>query len=449
MEALKINNKEIQSLKELRDNFDLEQVVFQFLDGTLERWLSDYFYEELADQVETLEHTPELHIKMKLCHIIGIDYVASGFLTEAQQAVYERKRHLIHQYTNDPEVLNKALATATTQAELAELLYSGQRKIYLCGPSFHVPIRVSGVHYIGIGAPKMEAAFTEEQYRRAGISFEGIELPKTISQESIYIAEKAAAANGYDDFAEKHDALSAKLHYAMKSQKLSWYLQLSWDSGVNSDFYKSKYDAERAVKVEIDTVYDQANNYFSPGSQNCIAAPLANRYAAFLIRNCSDIIDRLTSWCSKNNAVSMRLKEMRQLVSSSMRNLQNQFEKELSYSSDYYRMYKRSYFYELIEYEPHDYNVDIFENDLLNGIARLIHDDTEYEACNMREAMSELENDVNSHANTFYCRAHEIYCDYCADIEKIAEEIGINLSDDEMELLGIKQDSCTFKHSQR
>lgn len=207
MEALKINNKEIQSLKELRDNFDLEQVVFQFLDGTLERWLSDYFYEELADQVETLEHTPELHIKMKLCHIIGIDYVASGFLTEAQQAVYERKRHLIHQYTNDPEVLNKALATATTQAELAELLYSGQRKIYLCGPSFHVPIRVSGVHYIGIGAPKMEAAFTEEQYRRAGISFEGIELPKTISQESIYIAEKAAAANGYDDFAEKHDLL--------------------------------------------------------------------------------------------------------------------------------------------------------------------------------------------------------------------------------------------------
>ena len=84
MEALKINNKEIQSLKELRDNFDLEQVVFQFLDGTLERWLSDYFYEELADQVETLEHTPELHIKMKLCHIIGIDYVASGFLTEAR-----------------------------------------------------------------------------------------------------------------------------------------------------------------------------------------------------------------------------------------------------------------------------------------------------------------------------------------------------------------------------
>ena len=237
MEALKINNTEIHSLEELRQHFDLNQVVTAFLDCSLEKWLANCFYEKQAEQVRSLDHAIAPDIELELCRILGVDYVTTGYLSEELRMVYERKCRIIQQYTDDPKLLEHALDTATNQAELAEFLHNDKRRIYLCGSSFNVPIRISGVHYIGIGKPKMEAAFTEEQYRRAGITFEGIDLPKDITSETISVAEQAAAANGYDNFAEKHCALASTLHFSMKGHRLSKHLRLSWDTSVASEFY--------------------------------------------------------------------------------------------------------------------------------------------------------------------------------------------------------------------
>ncbi len=439
MEALKINNTEIHSLEELRQNFDLNQVVTVFLDCSLEKWLADCFYEKQADQVRSLDHTIDPDIELELCRILGVDFVAAGYLSEEQRMVYERKCRIIQQYSDDPRLLEHALDTATNQAELAEFLHNDKRKIYLCGTSFNVPIRISGVHYIGIGKPKMEAAFTEEQYRRAGITFEGIDLPKEIARETISVAEQAAAANGYDNFAEKHNALATLIHFAIKGRRLSSYLRLSWDTDVASEFYKSKYSAENAVKKEVDAAYDQANNYFIPNRHSCIANELAEQYSAFIIRGCGNIVEQLAPWCARNNTLKIRLQEMEKRISSSANNLRNLFETELYESSDYYHMYKRSYFHEKVDIEKNDYNVDLFDSDLLNGIARLIHDDSEYDVRNLFETMSEMEDDVNSHADTFFSRAYEAFCEYCEEIEEIAEEIGADLSGDDMNKLGIKR----------
>lgn len=438
MEALKINNKEINSLEELRQNFDLSQVVTAFLDCSLEKWLADYFYEKQSDQVHKLDHTIGSEIERELCRILGINYVASGYLSEEQRIDYERKCRIIQQHSDDPKLLEHALDTATNQAELAEFLHSDKRRIYLCGSSFNVPIRISGVHYIGIGNPKMEAAFTEEQYRRAGITFEGIDLPKEITKETITDAEMAAAANGYDNFAEKHCALASYLHFSMKGQRLSKHLRLSWDTSVASEFYQSKYAAQCAVKKEVDSAYDQANSFFVPGSQSCIANELADRYTIFIKRGCGSIVDQLTPWCARNNALKTRLQEMEKLIVSASENLRKLFEQELSESSDYYRMYKRSYFHERIDIEKNDYNVDMFDSDILNGLARLIHDDSEYDVRDMYETMSEMENDVNSHADTFFGCAYDAFREYCEKIEEIAEEIGADLSGDDIGKLGIK-----------
>lgn len=439
MEALKINNTEIHSLEELRQNFDLNQVVTAFLDCSLEKWLANCFYEKQADQVRSLDHAIGTDIECELCRILGVDYVASGFLTEEQHAIYERKCHIIQQHSDDPKWLEHALDTATNQAELAEFLHNNKHRIYLCGASFNVPIRISGVHYIGIGNPKMEAAFTEEQYRRAGITFEGIDLPKEITKESISVAEQAAAANGYDSFAEKHCALASSLHFSMKGYRLSKHLRLSWDTSVASEFYKSKYAAECAVKKEVDSAYDQANSFFIPGSQSCIASELADRYAVFIKKGCGSIVEQLAPWCARNSALRPRLQDMEKLIVSAADNLRKLFEQELSESADYYRMYKRSYFHERIDIEKNDYNVDMFDSDLLNGLARLIHDDSEYDVRDMYETMSEMEEDVNSHADTFFGRAYEAFCEYCEEIEEIAEEIGADLSGDDMDKLGIKR----------
>ena len=440
MNTLRIKGKEIQSLSDLQENFDLEEVVTAFLDCTLEHWLSDCFYDEQAELICELDHSDGFEVRMEICRILGIDYVASGFLTEAQQANYERKYHLIQQHSDDPELLKHVFETATNQAELAEFLRGGKRRIYLCGASFQIPIRVSHVHYIGIGYPKMEAAFTEEQYRRAGITFEGIELPTTVSEETIPIAEQAAAANGYDNFADSHNPLSSKLHFAMKARQLSKCLWLSWDSSVEGEFYRSRSGAENAAQREIDSVYDQANNFFTPGSQACASIELAERYAAFISDGCTGVVEKLVPWCGGDDLLKGALTELEQLIRLANDNLRKRFEQDLYDSSDYYRMYKRSYFHDQIRIESHDYNVDMFESELLNGIARLLHDETEYEIQNMHEVMVELQEDVNSHANTFFSRAYEAFCGYCGEIEAIAETIGTCLSEEALDKLELQQD---------
>jgi hypothetical protein len=48
-----------------------------------------------------------------------------------------------------------------------------------------------------------------------------------------------------------------------------------------------------------------------------------------------------------------------------------------------------------------------------------------------------LEEDVNQHADTFFGAAYQIFREYCGEIENIAEEIGKNLSDDDLVKLGL------------
>ena len=98
MEALIINDKEIHSLEELRQNFDLSQVVAAFLDCSLEKWLADCFYEKQSDQVRKLDHTIGSEIERELCRILGIDYIASGYLSDEQQQIFERKCRIIQQF---------------------------------------------------------------------------------------------------------------------------------------------------------------------------------------------------------------------------------------------------------------------------------------------------------------------------------------------------------------
>ena len=83
---------------------------------------------------------------MELCRILGVDYVASGYMREEHRAIYERKCRIIQQHTDDPEFVEHALDTATNQAELTEFLHNGKRRVYLCSSSFQVPISDTDIH---------------------------------------------------------------------------------------------------------------------------------------------------------------------------------------------------------------------------------------------------------------------------------------------------------------
>ena len=327
------------------------------------------------------------------------------------------------------------METATNQSELAELLNNGCKTIYLCEGTFSVPIRKSGIHYCGIGNPKVETTFTEEQYKKAGITFDGMTLPEMPDVETAYLAEQAAHENGYDDFAEKHCCLATLLHDRIKGYRIyrSYCLKTDADDIV-TEFYKSKQAAEQAAEKVIESAYSEANSYFQPDRVGCIASWTAEQYAAIFRDGTKSIFSRLRSLTGEKAEL---VSQLCKLTDQAECELLHRFEQELTESSDFYLMYKKSYFLKQIEIEKDDYNLDLFESDILNGLARLFHDDSEYTVENLIEIVSELEDDVSKHADTFFGCAYQEYKNYCREAEKIAEEIGKDLSDDDLVKLGL------------
>ena len=48
------NGKQVRSLQELRDNWDLEKVLGYYLNGRLAKWLNDRYYAEEAEKIQQL-----------------------------------------------------------------------------------------------------------------------------------------------------------------------------------------------------------------------------------------------------------------------------------------------------------------------------------------------------------------------------------------------------------
>lgn len=125
-----------RSIRELRDQFTMEQIIAAFLDGSL-------------DPIDAQAFSPE------------------------QAADMLRRREQLAAHTGDPDILAHAAEAALDQADLAALLDHQLKTIWLCGGPFSIPIRKRGVRYIGVGTPSVEGPFTEERYRKAGITFQG------------------------------------------------------------------------------------------------------------------------------------------------------------------------------------------------------------------------------------------------------------------------------------
>ncbi len=434
MNTLKLNDKEIHSLAELRSDVDINQLMAAFLNESLEKWLSDCYYEREADAVARLDHSLLPAVEQQLCAILGIKR-SQNVMTAEQRAIYDRKCAAILRCSSDRELLNHVMETATNQSELAELLNNGCKTIYLCEGAFSVPIRKSGIHYCGIGNPVVETTFTEAQYKKAGITFEGITLPAMPDAETAYLAEQAAIENGYDDFGEKHCCLATLLHDRIKGYRIYRSYNLKTDADdVVTEFYKSESAAQQAAQKVIEAAYSEANSYFQPDRVGCIAPWTAEQYAAIFKEGAKSVVSKLRSLTGEKGDLANKLCK---LADQAQHELLQRFEKELTDSSDFYEMYKKSYFLKQVEIEKNDYNLDLFESDILNGLARLLHDDSEYTVENLIEIVGELEDDINKHADTFFGCAYQEYKSFCREAEKIAEEIGKDLSDDDLVKLGI------------
>ena len=147
--ALKLKEGvEARNLQELKEFFDLNQTVAYFLDGKLETWLLDRYYEDLAEKINDLDKSdPEL--RKKLCEIFEVEYEEDCLSIEE---IEERNRRIkkLKEITDEEEIIKNVDKVAFCQEELADLLDEGQKTIYLCGTDFHIPASKRGIRYIGV-----------------------------------------------------------------------------------------------------------------------------------------------------------------------------------------------------------------------------------------------------------------------------------------------------------
>ena len=64
------NGTKVRTLEELRNNFDLEMCISYFIDGKLQKWLEDRYYDDEAQALQTLDVT-QLDIPA-FCRILGV-----------------------------------------------------------------------------------------------------------------------------------------------------------------------------------------------------------------------------------------------------------------------------------------------------------------------------------------------------------------------------------------
>ena len=122
--------KEVRSLDEFRENFDLEAVLEYYNKGKLLTWLEDRYLEGEAEAIRALDETgPDFH--RQLCAVFQVKYTGNDVDVEEIECRQERLKRL-RTITNETEYIQNIDSVAFDQEELADLLDEGAEVIYLC-----------------------------------------------------------------------------------------------------------------------------------------------------------------------------------------------------------------------------------------------------------------------------------------------------------------------------
>lgn len=175
----------VRTLEDLREHFDLEKVTGYFLDGKLQEWLVDRYYDTEAEALQGLA-TINADFSRSLCTALGVGYEEAADTEVNIEAVarLNEKRAFLQQQTDDADILAHAAQVALTQEDLAVLLDDGIRELYLCGEVFTIPMRVEHCRYQGIlGTPEVRlAAKSAEELEARDIVLEHVLLPEPLRE---------------------------------------------------------------------------------------------------------------------------------------------------------------------------------------------------------------------------------------------------------------------------
>ncbi len=181
------NGVEVRTLEELRDNFSIKSVCEYLETGQLLTWLRDRYYDDIADEIETLDAYDDND--GRLYAIFGVDnpeIIEIKREKEKKAAEKLKKLQNAMDETECKKYMNVIDEIAFTQDDVYDLLDEGQSRIYLCGEQFEVPISARDVTYIGIGEPLVLLRVKEKMNleEERGIRFEDVKFGTTKARDA-------------------------------------------------------------------------------------------------------------------------------------------------------------------------------------------------------------------------------------------------------------------------
>lgn len=181
------NGVEVHTLEELRDNFSIKSVCEYLETGQLLTWLRDRYYDDIADEIETLDAYDDND--GRLYAIFGVDnpeIIEIKREKEKKAAEKLKKLKNVMDETECKKYMNVIDEIAFTQDDVYDLLDEGQSRIYLCGEQFEVPISARDVTYIGIGEPLVLLRVKEKMNleEERGIRFEDVKFGTTKARDA-------------------------------------------------------------------------------------------------------------------------------------------------------------------------------------------------------------------------------------------------------------------------
>lgn len=231
----------VRTLEDLREHFDLEKVTGYFLDGKLQEWLADRYYDTEAEALQGLE-TTTVDFPRSLCSALGVGYeeVTDAEVDIEAVARLNEKRAFLQQRTDDVDILAHTAQVALTQEDLADLLDDGIRELYLCGEVFTIPMRIEHCHYRGIlGSPEVRlAAKSAEELEARDIVLEHVMLPEPLRKAELEV-ESAVPENH-------------KQHKSYQVSKLLDHQMSDKDRAVASKMYEAAQEILESLVFDID-----------------------------------------------------------------------------------------------------------------------------------------------------------------------------------------------------
>lgn len=171
----------IQTMEELRENFNLKKIMLYFKNRRLISWLEDRFYSDEADAIKSLKSS-DSNVPQKICEALGVDFSAYSEELDDPETVAWRseRRNRLKEFTDDENIIKKVDYVAFDQEDLEDILRDPflPNTVYLCENFFRFPsgmLRKTNLVYVGLGKvfAKIETK-TMPDFKTLNISFRNI-----------------------------------------------------------------------------------------------------------------------------------------------------------------------------------------------------------------------------------------------------------------------------------